>query len=436
VNSAHAFKMGVILDVVYNHLGTVDNYLKRFSRSYFSNRYKNEWGEAINFDGENAAPVREFFISNAQYWIKEFHLDGLRLDATQQIYDKSKTHILAEISRNIREAAGKRKIIIVAENEPQQTRLVRPLKEGGYDIDGLWNDDFHHSAMVALTGRNEAYYSEYMGNPQEFISSIKWGYLYQGQLYRWQKQRRGTPCWGIKPAAFILYIQNHDQIANSECGCRVHFLTSPGLFRTITALLFLAPGTPMLFQGQEFAASSYFYYFSNVAPELADTIHNSRLKFLAQFRSLALPETQSQIPRPDDPRTFKISKLDINERKQHPEIYNLHLDLIKLRKNDPVFRQQRYGAVDGAVIDQDTFVLRYFGDFGDDRLLVINLGRDLHLDPAPEPLLAPPAETIWQVLWTSEDTRYGGTGSPPLETAENWRIPGRALIALHPKHIQ
>jgi maltooligosyltrehalose trehalohydrolase len=157
VDQAHAAGLGVILDVVYNHVGPDGNYLKQFTEDYFTDRYKNEWGEAINFDGPGAGPVREFFLGNAGYWIEEFHLDGLRLDATQQILDQSSEHILAALSRRVREKAGGRATLLVAENEPQQVKLVRPLAQGGYGLDALWNDDFHHSAMVVLSGHNEAY---------------------------------------------------------------------------------------------------------------------------------------------------------------------------------------------------------------------------------------------------------------------------------------
>src|SRR5262249_5974194 len=161
---AHRLGIGMILDVVYNHFGPDGNYLPEFSSDYFTDRYSNEWGEAINFDGPNSESVREFFLANARYWIREFHLDGLRLDATQQIFDSSSDHILAAFARDVRAAgveAG-RSTYLVAENEPQHTRLVRPAAEGGYGLDALWNDDFHHSALVALTGRNEGYYTDYL----------------------------------------------------------------------------------------------------------------------------------------------------------------------------------------------------------------------------------------------------------------------------------
>ncbi|MHB9030398.1 MAG: DUF3459 domain-containing protein, partial [Candidatus Latescibacterota bacterium] len=430
---AHAVGLGVILDVVYNHLGPDGNYLLSFSEHYFSTRYKTDWGMAINYDDAASGPVREFVIENAGYWIQEYHLDGLRLDATQNIYDSSTDHILSAVSRRVRETGNGRGTIVVGENEPQHIQLVRPPEQGGYGLDAVWNDDFHHSAMVCLTGYNEAYYTDYLGKPQEFVSMVKRGFLYQGQWYAWQKKRRGTPTFGQPPYRFINFIQNHDQIANSGLGLRVQFLASPGQYRAMTALLLLAPETPMLFQGQEFAASSPFFYFANHKEEIAKSIYTGRVQFLAQFRSLAQPEMRAKLPDPGNPETFVRSKLDLSERERHAPLYLLHRDLLKLRHTDPVFSSQREDGVDGAVLGEDAFVLRFFGDTEADRLLIINFGIILHLDPAPEPLLAPPEGMEWNILWSSEDPNYGGTGTAPLDTWQNWLIPGRAAVVLIPR---
>jgi maltooligosyltrehalose trehalohydrolase len=406
VDDAHRLGLGVILDVVYNHLGAEGCYLEPFSERYFSRRHMTDWGRALNFDDEDAGPVREFVVANAGYWIDEFHLDGLRLDATQDIHDSSAEHVLAAVSRRAREAAPGRPILLVAENEPQQAHLVMPPTEGGYGLDALWNDDFHHTAMVALTGRREAYYRDYLGTPQELISAVKRGFLYQGQRYSWQDQSRGTPVLALAPARFVTFLQNHDQIANSLHGRRVHVLTSPGRYRAMTALWLLAPGTPMLFQGQEFAASSPFLYFADLHPELRETVRRGRADFLRQFPSLAQPD----LPDPADPRTFERSKLDRSERESHAEALHLHRDLLRLRRDDPVFRGQRPGGLDGAVLGPAVFVLRLFGQADGDRLVLVNLGPDWPLEPAPEPLLAPPARARWELVWSSEAPRYGGSG--------------------------
>jgi maltooligosyltrehalose trehalohydrolase len=429
VDAAHGLGLGVILDVVYNHLGPDGNYLRAFSDHYFTDRYQTEWGEALNFDGAHSAPVREFFATNAAYWIEEYHLDGLRLDATHAIVDRSPEHIVAAVARRVREAAGSRRTIVVAENEPQDTALVRPAEHGGCGIDALWNDDYHHSALVALTGRREAYYSDHRGAPQEFVAALKWGYLFQGQRYAWQGKPRGTPALDLPPARFVTFLENHDQVANSARGDRLHRLTSPGRMRALTALTLLAPGTPMLFQGQEFAATSPFLYFADHEPGLAAKVRDGRREFLRQFPSLAALDP-SLLPDPADPETFRRSRLDPRERERNAAACALHRDLLRLRRSDAVFRQQRRGGLDGAVLEERAFVLRFFGGGGDDRLLLVNLGAELRLEGAPEPLLAPPHGRAWEVIWSSEEARYGGGGVPAPTTEGGWRIPAEALVVL------
>lgn len=435
VDRAHALGLGVILDVVYNHFGPDGNYLRQFSPHYFSDRYENEWGDALNFDGEQSGPVREYFLSNARSWIDEYQLDGLRLDAAQQIFDASPQHIVAEIAATVRAAAPHRGTYIVAEDESQDSRLARPLQRGGFGLDSAWNDDFHHSAVVAMTGRQEAYYTDYRGDAQEFVSMAKWGYLYQGQRYKWQKKRRGKPSLDLEPIHFVNCLQNHDQIANSLWGRRIHTLTSHSKLRALTALLLLGPNTPMLFQGQEFAASSPFLYFADHDPELAKLVAEGRARFLKQFPSIATAEAAAWLPNPEKESTFLQCKLDFGERERHFEIWQLHRDLIRLRKDDHLLGKAARGHFDGAVLSSSAFVLRFFGRNQDDRLLVINLGPNLHLDPAPEPLLAPPLECMWKTAWSSEDPRYGGGGTPPLESEENWRLPAESAVLLIPRAL-
>src|SRR5262249_2945878 len=195
-----------------------------------------------------------------------------------------------------------------------------------------WNDDFHHSATVALTGRREAYYSDTRGEPQEFIAAAKYGYLFQGQHYHWQHHSRGKPAWGLPPSAFVAFLQNHDQVANSARGLRGQELTSPGRWRAMTALLLLFPETPMLFQGQEFASSAPFLYFADFEPELAAAIRKGRGEFLLQFNSMVDFERRATLDEPGDPTTFERSKLDFQERRTHAQTYALHIDLLRLRR--------------------------------------------------------------------------------------------------------
>jgi maltooligosyltrehalose trehalohydrolase len=430
VDRAHALGLAVILDVVYNHVGPDGNYLAAFASEYFTDRYENEWAEALNFDGPGAAAVREFFVSNAGYWITEFHLDGLRLDATQQIFDASPEHVLTAVGRHARAAARGRAVILVAENEPQDVRLVRSPEEGGHGLDGLWNDDFHHTARVALTGHAEAYYSDYGGTVQELAAAVEKGFLYQGQRSAWQGKPRGTPAAGVAPAAFVTFLENHDQVANSGTGERLHRLAHPGCYRALTALLLLGPGTPMLFQGQEFAASSPFEFFADHGPTLAAAVRAGRREFLAQFPSLATDEMQAGLPDPADPATFQRCKLDQTERERHVGAVALHRDLLRLRRDDGVLGSQRPGGVGATVLGAAALVVRFRGDEGADRLMLVNLGPDLVLRVVPVPDLAPPPGRRWVLVWSSEDPRYGGGGHGPIESDRGWLVPGRAAVAL------
>jgi maltooligosyltrehalose trehalohydrolase len=433
IDRAHALGLGVILDVVYNHFGPSGNYLSHFSRDYTSQHHANEWGEAINFDGQDSGPVREFFACNAAYWIAEFHFDGLRLDATQCIFDASPTHIIAEIAQGARAAAGARSIYLAGENEPQHAELARPVEQGGLGLDALWNDDFHHSATVAATGACEAYYTETRGTPQELISSLKWGFLYQGQYYAWQKQRRGHPALDLPATAFIQFLQNHDQVANSARGQRLHQLTSPGRYRALTALTLLTPCTPLLFQGQEFAASAPFLYFARHGEELDALIRKGRHEFLLQFPNIASTEGGKLLASPADEQTFLQCKLDHAERERHAPVVHMHRDLLRLRREDPVLSRSERERMHGAVLGPEAFLLRFLDEGGDDRLIVVNLGATLPLHPMSEPLIAPPAGTGWTLLWHSEDPRYGGCGSAEPDGEHSWRLPAHALAVLAPK---
>jgi maltooligosyltrehalose trehalohydrolase len=434
VNRAHEECLGVVLDVVYNHFGPDGNYLRQFSDAYFTPKHVTDWGDAINYDGESSGPVRELALSNARHWISEYHLDGLRLDATDNIYDSSHPNLIEEIGIVAREAAGgsQREIILIGENEAQRAQLFRDRDKGGFGLDMLWNDDFHHTALVAATGKREAYFTDYTGSAQELVSAVKHGFLYQGQRYSWQKQRRGTAAWDIPSHRFVHFIENHDQVANSRDGRRLHELTSPGRHRALTAVTLLGPQTPLLFQGQEFGSSAPFLYFADHNAELAKLVRKGRAEFLAQFPSMADRKTVASLPDPGDLKSFEQSRLDLEERHHegHRQAYALHRDLIALRQCDPVLSSGE-ARVDGAVLAADAFVVRFFS--GDaDRLLVVNLGADLSLSIAPEPLLAPLDRARgWRRLWHSEDPCYGGRGAPHLESETgSWRIPAESATLL------
>jgi maltooligosyltrehalose trehalohydrolase len=416
VDAAHAHGLGVILDVVYNHLGPDGCYLSKFTPKYFTKKYENDWGEAINFDGDGAEGVREFFSENAAYWIEEFHLDGLRLDATQSMKDASEEHVLTLIVRRAREAAGEKDIFIVGENEPQEVKLI-----DDYGLEALWNDDWHHAAMVAATGLREAYYTDYRGAPQEFVSMAQYGFLYQGQYYSWQKDRRGTPSAHVPPERLVCFLQNHDQLANSGEGKRIQYLTSAGRYRALTALLLLGPNTPMLFQGQEFGSSAPFLYFADHKPELAEPVANGRRKSLEQFPSLKALD--GAFAPPGAVQTFERCKLDHSEREMHSAIVTMHRDLLRLR-------MEMTGRVRGAVLSEHALALRY-----EERLLIVNLGAELRMDVVPEPLIAPPLDRRWELRWSSDAPEYGGPGLTPIETKGTWIVPAQAAIVMNPRDL-
>jgi maltooligosyltrehalose trehalohydrolase len=436
IDRAHAIGLGVILDTVYNHLGPDGNYLFDYSPDYFTAKYRNDWGQALNFEGPR--PARDFFAENAAYWVDEFHFDGFRLDATQDVHDASSHHVLAELVARARRAAGTRQLLVVAENEPQHTQLVRDPAVGGYGIDALLNDDYHHVALVALTGRREAYYSDYTGSPQEVISSLKHGFLYQGQWYAWQAKQRGTPTLDLPPTAFVHFLENHDQVANSALGKRAHQLTSPGRWRAMTAVTLLGPATPLLFQGQEFAASTPFLFFVDHTDALREAIRKGRSEFLSQFPSVQEAARKGLLPAPDDPDTFSRSRLDWSERETQIEAVRLHRDLLRIRREDPVIAgaASNRRAIEGAVLAPHAFVIRYESTDGDDRLLIVNLGRDLDLPSIPEPLMAPPVDCTWTYQWHSEALEYGGSGRAPLQSHPAWHLTGECAVLLRPEPRQ
>lgn len=431
VDAAHAIGLGVILDVVYNHLGPDGNYLGCYSPYYFTSKHVTEWGEAINFDAEHCSGARELVVRNAVYWIREFHLDGLRLDATQAIFDAGGEHILAVLSAAARAAVQPRSIVIVAENEPQDVRHLMPRDQGGFGLDAMWNDDFHHAARVALTGVRDGYYFDYTGRAQELLSAVRRGFLFQGQHYCWQRKPRGTPLRKQPAEACVHFLQNHDQVGNTHGGRRAHGTTDAGRYRALTALLLLGPQTPLLFMGQEFGSSRPFHFFADHGGDLGRLVFQGRRKFMEQFNASRSQAAQASIPDPAAEETFAVSVLDWAESESHREAVKLHRDLLRIRRTDPVIACQDADRIDGATLSEWAFVLRWFDDEHGDRLLVVNLDRELVLSPAPEPLLAPQLSAHWEMIWASEHPGYGGRGhSTPVGKDQKWRIAGNSATLM------
>jgi maltooligosyltrehalose trehalohydrolase len=438
IDAAHRAGLAIFLDVVYNHLGPDGNYLAQFSPFYFS-KTPTEWGEAPNFDGENSKPVRDFFVQNAEYWIRDFHFDGLRFDATQSFVDSGihGEQILTTLARSARAAAGSRQILLFSECERQESQQLVPAAKGGCGLDGMWNDDFHHSAVVRLTGKREGYYADHLGRAQEFISAAKWGFLFQGQYYSWQKAPRGTPFLETEPWRGVTFLENHDQVANTLYGTRPRAHSSARRYRAMAAYWLLGPGTPMFFMGQEYGSTRPFVYFFDQGGKFGESLLCGRMKFLRQFESVQnTPNLEAILAHPADASSFKSCKLVPSDRDcaDGVELQRLFHDLLQLRREDPAISKWRRESVDGAVLSNDCFVLRFFLDDpvqGElDRLLVINFGPFLEMTHIPEPLLAPPRGRHWALIWNSEQLEYGGTSAMSPITPTGWRIAEEAAFLL------
>lgn len=437
VNEAHAEGLAVILDVVYNHLGPDGNYLAQFAKSYFTDRHPSEWGTPLNFDGEDSRFVREFVLQNTAYWIEEFHLDGLRVDATQNLHDASKRHIVGDIVERARSAAPGKPILLIAESERQDMQLLKLKdadKESGLGVDALWVDDFHHSARVASTGNAEAYCQDYRGTAPELLSCVQRNSLYQGQWYAWQKQPRGNPLRKVPSPRAVFFLQNHDQVANTLRGTRMHALAGESRTRALTTLLLTLPQTPMLFMGQEFFASSPFHFFVDHGDELQKKVNEGRETFLAQFPSAKHAIFTEGYHPCYGAQAFERSKLKLEERETHADALLFHRELLRLRREDPVLSRQDADGILGAALSERVLVLRFLGEGASaDRLLLVNLGAQLTFSPCSEPLLAPDPGTIWSLLLSSEETRFGGRGGVYPTGEGPWTVPGECALLLAAK---
>jgi maltooligosyltrehalose trehalohydrolase len=425
VDRAHALGVAVILDVVYNHFGPAGNWHFVYAPQMKRTDIPGEWGDVLDF---RVAGMREHAIVNARYWIEEYHFDGLRIDATQAIVDDGSPHIITEIVKAARVAARTKRIWIVGENEPQDTALVASIEEGGNGLDALWNDDFEHSTRVALTGVNEGYFHDYRGTPREIVAALEHGFLYQGQLYAWQRNTRGTPTKGVPPSRFVHFLENHDQVANTGFGDRVITLTDPASYRAMTAVLLLGPQIPMLFQGQEVGSAKCWQFFCDHNEELNKLVRKGRADFVKQFPRLATAEAQAALLDPSAKNTFERCILDPDARDLDSACVKLHRDLIELRRETRAITD---GEVRGAQLGESAFCLRYWHADGD-RLLLVNLGRTYREAVLPEPLLAPPLKQGWRAVWSSEHPDYGGHGTVQPFSIERLQIPAHSAVLCVP----
>ncbi|MBK7857134.1 MAG: malto-oligosyltrehalose trehalohydrolase [Archangiaceae bacterium] len=410
IDRAHRLGLGVIADVVYNHLGPDGNYLGQFAE-YHTHKYPDEWGAPLDFDGPNARPVRDFVRANAAMWVSEYHFDGLRFDATQNLFDASEVHIVRELAEAARAASGGRGLFLVGESERQDIKL---LDDG---LDALWVDDYHHVNRVIASGAAEAYMQDYQGSARELTACVLRNSIYAGQLYTWQKAPRGTPLRDIDHWRAVFALQNHDQIANSLDGRRLHQHAGEGLTRALSTLLLLAPQTPMLFMGQEHFAPEPFFYFVDHPPELMEAIRKGRREFLSQFPSARAAVYEECTQPPIGKEAFERCKLDWS--KADPRALAFHREVLACRK-------RLTGKIDAAVLTETSLCVRW-----PEALLVLELGGDRTLTTLSEPLLAPPPGRKWKMTFSSELNRFGGRGAvPPSDGLSGWRLQGRCAALL------
>ena len=348
VNACHGRGLAVILDVVYNHLGPAGNYLARFA-PYFTERYATPWGQAINFDGPDSDEVRRFVCDNALMWLRDYHFDGLRLDAVHALIDTSATHLLEELACEVTEleAQSGRHLILIAESDLNDPRIVRSQEIGGYGIHAQWSDDFHHALHTVLTGERDGYYADF-GSLADLAKAIERVFVYEGNYSAFRRRRHGRPPKGTLGHSFLGYLQNHDQVGNRAKGERSSHLLSLGRLKIAAALVLSAPFIPMLFQGEEWAASSPFLYFTNHEDaELGRLVTEGRRREFAAFSAHS-----DDVPDPQALETFERSKLVWNEcsRTPHGQMLDWHRRLIRLRHE---FAALSDGRLDGVSVTFD-----------------------------------------------------------------------------------
>ncbi len=344
VDAAHARRLMVLLDVVYNHFGPEGNYLHAYAPQFFNPRHQTPWGAAINFDAEGSRVVRDFFIHNALYWIEEYGMDGLRLDAVHAIADDSRPDIVAELCEAVRAGPGRdRHVHIVLENDKNQTRyLARDAQLAPSQASAQWNDDIHHAFHILVTGERDGYYADYAERPLWYLGRcLAEGFAYQGEISAYRDHTtRGEPSARLPSTAFVSFVQTHDQVGNRAFGERIERIADPRALRAAVACLILSPAPPLLFMGEEFGASSPFLFFCEFGPELAAAVTRGRREEFGKFARFRDPAVQATIPDPNDPATFAASKLDWKEldKPLHAEWLALYRELLGLRHRHVVPR--------------------------------------------------------------------------------------------------
>jgi maltooligosyltrehalose trehalohydrolase len=407
VSAAHRAGIAVILDVVYNHLGPEGNYLAEFG-PYFTERYHTPWGAAMNFDGPDSDEVRRYVIDNALYWITEYHLDGLRLDAVHAIYDFSARHLLEELATAVHRQAELlgRSVLVIAESDLNDPRLVRSIEAGGYGLDGQWNDDFHHAVHARLTDERSGYYADF-GRTAAIAASLANRFVLDGRWSTFRRRRHGAPAADVPADRFVVAIQNHDQVGNRAMGERLGALLDARRRRLAAAILLCAPYVPLLFMGEEYDEPHPFQYFvSHGDRDLVKAVREGRRREFADF------EWRDGVPDPQAEETFETSKLQwaLRTRRRHAQILALYQDLLAVRKREMVLEPDSGDVITSLDEHRDVLGVGFVHE-GTVRLSVwFNCSEsEVHLDLEQE---VPNAAAT--LVMATDAMRYGGDGGTCL----------------------
>ncbi len=407
MDECHRRGLAVVLDVVYNHLGPEGNVLPAFG-PYLTERYRTPWGPAVNLDGPDSDPVRDYFVANAIQWFEEFHVDALRLDAVHEFIDRSARPFLVELSEAAADSSERtgRAHWLIAESADNDPRVVTPVRAGGLGLDAQWNDDFHHAVHAALTGEASGYYADY-GGADDVARAMAQGFVYQGQYSGFRRRRHGAPTTGVEPGQFVVFDQNHDQVGNRPDGARLSALVSGEPLRLAAALLLLSPGVPLLFMGEEYAETAPFTYF-------VDHSDPALLEAVRRGRAAEHPPPEGKPIDPGDPETFERARL--NRARRHEEPYRAHWELcralLSLRATEPALRRSTRECarahVDGPLV---TLLLAHDG---------VDVAVYYNLSPAPAVAHLPEGRRTEGARWTE---LLAGRAPPPsggLVALDGW----------------
>ena len=437
VDRAHALGIAVLIDVVYNHLGPEGAYLPAFNPQYLTPVHQTPWGQAVNLGDVGSELVRRFIIDNAVHWVREYHLDGLRIDATHALIDSHRPHFVRELATAVR-ASVERPIVMHAEDSRNLSDIVRDDGDGAWSLDGVWADDFHHVVRRLVAGDSHGYYADYQGTCEELARTMRQGWLFTGEHSQHTHGARGTDPSAIPMNRFVVCLQNHDQVGNRALGDRLHHRVDAATWRAISMLLLTAPMTPLIFMGQEWAASTPFQFFSDLGPPFGPLVSLGRREEFRSFPEFAGPAAPP-IPDPQSPGTFAASRLRWEERGQpgHAQVLAFYRDLLALRRNQPALEASDAASGEAVALDDDTIAVRRHVA-GETMWIVVRLRGSGALDLSQAPAVGQEPDGVWQTVRTTEDPAFveqpapiriaGMSGGPRVD----FQRPGGVIFRIAP----